>query len=210
MPRLLQDVGWIARPLPWLERCRARYGDVFTLNIAQEGAWVMLSHPDHVKQVFTGDPAVFHAGEANIVLRPVLGPSSVLLLDDAEHMAQRRLMLPSFHGERMQRYEALMTEVATEEVSRWPAGEPFTLLPRMQSVTLEVIMRAVFGFREPDRLAELRAPAADARLDHADAADGHDGRARPRAGGVGRAFPARPRACGRDADRRGPAAPRRR
>jgi cytochrome P450 len=157
MPRLLQDVGWIARPLPWLERCRARYGDVFTLNIAQEGPWVMLSHPDHVKQVFTGDPDVFHAGEANVVLRPVLGPHSVLLLDGAEHMTQRRLMLPSFHGERMQRYESLMTAVAEQEVSQWPAGEPFTLLTRMQSVTLEVIMRAVFGFREPDRLAELRA-----------------------------------------------------
>jgi cytochrome P450 len=157
IPRLLQDVGWIARPLPWLERCRARYGDVFTLRIAQEGAWVMLAHPDHVKQVFTGDPEVFHAGEANVVLRPVLGRHSILLLDDAPHMAQRRLMLPSFHGERMQRYEALMTAVAEEEVSRWPAGEPFSLLPRMQSVTLEVIMRAVFGFREPDRLVELRA-----------------------------------------------------
>jgi cytochrome P450 family 135 len=157
MPRLLQDVGWIARPLPWLERCRARYGDMFTLNIAQEGAWVMLADPEHVKQVFTGDPEVFHAGEANVVLRPVLGPNSVLLLDDAQHMAQRRLMLPSFHGERMQRYEALMTEVAEEEVSRWPVGEPFSLLPRMQSVTLEVIMRAVFGFREPGRLAEMRA-----------------------------------------------------
>jgi cytochrome P450 len=157
MPRLLQDVGWIARPLPWLERCRARYGDMFTLNIAQEGAWVMLADPDHVKQVFTGDPEVFHAGEANVVLRPVLGPNSVLLLDDAQHMAQRRLMLPSFHGERMQRYESVMTEVAEQEVSRWPTGEAFTLLPRMQSVTLEVIMRAVFGFREFDRLAEMRA-----------------------------------------------------
>ena len=157
MPRLLQDVGWIARPLPWLERCRARYGDVFTLNIAQEGEWVMLSDPEHVKQVFTGEPEVFHAGEANVVLRPVLGPHSVLLLDDAAHIAQRRLMLPSFHGERMQRYEALMTAVAEEEVSRWPVGNPFALLPRMQSVTLEVIMRSVFGFREPDRLAELRA-----------------------------------------------------
>ena len=157
MPRLLQDVGWIARPLPWLERCRARYGDVFTLNIAQEGAWVMLADPDHVKQVFTGDPDVFHAGEGNIVLRPVLGPHSVLLLDGAAHMAQRRLMLPSFHGERMQRYESVMTEVAEQEVARWPVGQPFTLLSRMQSVTLEVIMRAVFGFREPDRLAEMRA-----------------------------------------------------
>ena len=157
MPRLLQGVGWIARPLPWLERCRARYGDVFTLNVAQEGAWVMLSHPDHVKQVFTGDPEVLHAGEANIVLRPVLGANSVLLLDDAEHMAQRRLMLPSFHGERMQRYEELMTAVAEEEIGRWPSGQPFALWPRMQAVTLEVIMRAVFGVREADRLAELRA-----------------------------------------------------
>ena len=157
MPRLMQDVGWIARPLPWLERCRARYGDMFTLNIAQEGPWVMLADPDHVKQVFTGDPEVFHAGEANVVLRPVLGRNSVLLLDDAEHMAQRRLMLPAFHGERMQRYESLITAVAAEEIGRWPAGEPFALLPRMQSVTLEVIMRAVFGFREPERLAELRA-----------------------------------------------------
>ena len=157
MPRLLQSVGWIARPLPWLERCRARYGDVFTLRIAQEGSWVLLGHPDHVKQVFTGDPEVLHAGEANIVLRPVLGRNSVLLLDDAEHMAQRRLMLPSFHGERMQRYEALMTAVAEREVSGWPTGQPFALWPRMQAVTLEVIMRAVFGVREADRLAELRA-----------------------------------------------------
>ena len=107
--------------------------------------------------VFTGDPEVLHAGEANIVLRPVLGRNSVLLLDDAEHMAQRRLMLPSFHGERMQRYEALMTAVAEREVSRWPTGQPFALWPRMQAVTLEVIMRAVFGVREADRLAELRA-----------------------------------------------------
>jgi cytochrome P450 family 135 len=157
LPRLIQDVGWIARPLPWLQRCHARYGDMFTLNIAQEGEWVMLAHPDHVKQVFTGDPAVFHAGEGNVVLRPVLGPNSVLLLDDAPHIAQRRLMLPSFHGERMQRYESAMTAVAEEEVRRWPTGEPFPLLPRMQSVTLEVIMRAVFGFRDRDRLADLRA-----------------------------------------------------
>ncbi len=171
MPRLLQDVGWIARPLPWLERCRARYGDVFTLNIAQEGAWVMLGDPDHVKQVFTGDPAVFHAGEANVVLRPVLGPNSVLLLDDAEHMAQRRLMLPSFHGERMQRYEALMTEVATEEVSRWPVGEPFSLLPA-DAVGHPRSDHAcgvrLPGARPAGRAA--RAPRAHARLDHPDAA----------------------------------------
>ena len=130
LPRLVQNVGWIARPLPWLERCRARYGDVFTVNIAQEGAWVMLAHPDHVKQVFTGDPEVFHAGEANVVLRPVLGENSVLVLDDAQHMAQRRLMLPSFHGERMQRYESVMltpgrgTEVVMDSPLRAERSSP--------------------------------------------------------------------------------------
>ena len=88
-PRALQTIGWVARTGPFLERCRQRYGDIFTLRIAHEGTWVMLSGPEHVRQVFTGDPSVFHAGEGNVVLRPVLGHHSVLLLDEAPHMAAR-------------------------------------------------------------------------------------------------------------------------
>ena len=80
--------------MPFMERCQARYGDIFTLKIAHEGKWVLLAHPDMVKQVFTGDPAVFHAGEGNIVLRPLVGSNSVLQLDDGAHMAQRKLLLP--------------------------------------------------------------------------------------------------------------------
>ncbi len=156
-PRAVQTVQWMTRPLPLMERCRARYGDVFSLRIAHEGTWVFLCHPDAVKQVFTGDPHVLHAGEANAVLLPIVGPSSVLLLDDEQHMAQRKLMLPSFHGERMERYGDLMRSIAEREVSGWPAGEPLRLWPRMQAVTLEVIMRAVFGVREADRLDRLRA-----------------------------------------------------
>jgi cytochrome P450 len=128
---------------------------MFTLKIANEGTWVFLSHPDAVKQVFTGDPRLLHAGEANVVLLPVLGSHSVLLLDDDAHMAQRKLMLPPFHGERMRGYEQTMSEVAAREVERWPAGEPLSAWPTMQAITLEVIMRTVFGVRETDRLERL-------------------------------------------------------
>jgi cytochrome P450 len=156
MPRAAQTIGWIARTGPFLERCHQRHGDVFSVRIAQEGTWVMLANPDHVRQVFTGDPKVFHAGEANAILRPVVGDNSVLLLDEQQHMAQRKLLLPPFHGERMQRYGELMREVAEQEIASWPHGEPLQLWPRMQAVTLEVIMRAVFGMEEGARLDELR------------------------------------------------------
>jgi cytochrome P450 family 135 len=155
-PRALNTFGWMFRPGPFMERCQARYGDVFTLRVIHEGTWVFLADPDAVKQVFTGDPRLLHAGEANVVLRPVLGESSVLLLDEPEHMRQRKLMLPPFHGERMQRYSELMNEIAEREIRSWPVGDPLQILPRMQAVTLEVIMRAVFGLEEGERLERLR------------------------------------------------------
>ena len=155
-PRPVQTLAWITRPGPFMERCRQRYGDMFTLRIAHEGTWVFLADPEAVKQVFTGDPNLLRAGEANAVLRPILGAHSVLLLDEPEHMVQRKLMLPSFHGERMQRYGELMSAVAEREIATWPLHEPLRLWPRMQAVTLEVIMRAVFGVREADRLEHLR------------------------------------------------------
>jgi cytochrome P450 family 135 len=155
-PRAVQTLGWVLRPRPFMERCRDRYGDTFTLRIAHEGTWVFLSDPDSIRQVFTGDPKVFHAGEGNRVLKPVLGPHSVLLLDEREHMAQRKLMLPSFHGERMQRYGELMTQITESELERWPVGEPFPLQPRTQAITLEVIMRAVFGIEDGELLDVMR------------------------------------------------------
>ena len=146
---------WIARPAAFLEEAARRYGDMFTLRIANEGTWVFISHPDAVKQVFTGDPRLLHAGEANIVLLPVLGSHSVLLLDDDAHMAQRKLMLPPFHGERMRGYEETMADAAARELDRWPAGEPLPAWPTMQAITLEVIMRTVFGVRDAPRLERL-------------------------------------------------------
>jgi cytochrome P450 family 135 len=147
---------WWRRPLDVLELCHARYGDMFTYRFAHEGTWVFVSDPEAVKQVFTGDPRLLHAGEANIVLLPVLGQQSVLLLDEPAHMAQRKLMLPSFHGERMQRYGELMSGVAAEEIERWPSDRRLKVRPRMQAVTLEVILRAVFGIAEGERQTRLR------------------------------------------------------
>jgi cytochrome P450 family 135 len=155
-PRWLQTLEWLPQAGPMLERAQKRYGDAFTLKIAYEGTWVMFSHPDAVKQIFTGDPRVFHAGEGNHILRPFLGASSVLVLDEAEHMHTRKLLLPPFHGERMLRYARVIGDIARAEIERWPRGEPMELGPRMQALTLEVIMRAIFGVEDAERLTQLR------------------------------------------------------
>jgi len=147
---------WWRRPLEVLERGRERYGDVFTLRVAHEDTWVLLSDPEHVKRVFTGDPRLLHAGEANTILLPVVGDQSVLLLDEPAHMRERKLMLPPFHGKRMQRYGELMAEIATNEIDRWPQDRKLRVRPRMQAVTLEVILRAVFGVADNERLRRFR------------------------------------------------------
>ncbi|MDX6602651.1 MAG: cytochrome family, partial [Solirubrobacterales bacterium] len=161
MPRAFQTLRWGARPMRFMRDCHERYGDVFTVRIAQEGTWVLLANPDDVKQVFTGDPAVFHAGEANTILLPLVGDHSVLLLDDDSHMRQRKLLLPPFHGKRMARYGQLMRDVAVAEIERWPKGTPFQLQPRMQAVTLEIIIQAVLGVRDGARLDEVRTTLQD-------------------------------------------------
>jgi cytochrome P450 len=156
LPRAVQTAIWARRAQWLLKECQARYGDMFTLRIAYEGTWVVLADPAAVKQVFTGDPRVFHAGEGNHILLPVLGGNSVLLLDEAAHMEQRKLLLPPFHGERMQRYGESMSEIAAAEIERWPEGVAYRLRPRMQALTLEIILRTVFGLGEGERLATLR------------------------------------------------------
>jgi len=155
-PLALQTLGWIARPGPFMERCRDRYGDAFTLRILNEGTWVMLSDPAAIKQVFTGDPKLLHAGEANGILRPILGPNSVLLLDDRPHMTQRKLLLPPFHGERMKAYGALMEAAAEAEIASWPAGRVVATRPAMQRITLEIVMRAIFGVNDAGGMDRLR------------------------------------------------------
>ena len=155
LPRPVQTAIWSRQARRFLYSCQDRYGDAFTLKILRE-TWVVFAAPEAVKQVFTGDPEVFHAGEGNELLEPLLGRHSLLVLDEGAHMSQRKLLLPPFHGRRMQTYEAAMTEIAEREIDAWPSGEPYALRPRMQALTLEIILRTVFGAREGEGLAELR------------------------------------------------------
>jgi cytochrome P450 len=155
-PRLLQSRRWSREPLPFLEQCRERYGATFTLRLRHLGTWVLLADPEDVKRVFSAGAGDLGVGVPNLALRPVLGAHSVMLSEEPEHMARRKLMLPRFHGERMREDAEVMTELAHREVRGWPVGEPFQLWPRMQALTQEVVMRAVFGDDE-GRLDRLRA-----------------------------------------------------
>ena len=147
-PRYAQALQWVMRPQEFVVRQRERFGDVFTLEFIDGQPLVVLSDPEDVRTVFTGSAEVMHAGEANKLLAPILGSRSILLLDEAEHLRHRRLLLPPFHGERMLRYEQIMAEATRRELATWQEGETIEMLPRMQAITLEVIMRAVFGIED--------------------------------------------------------------
>ena len=120
----------------------------------------MVFDPEVVKQVFRAPPDRLRAGEANALLGPVLGQRSVLLLDGAEHLRHRKLMLPPFHGRGMRAYEQVMREATDREIDGWPVSEPFPLMPSMQALTLDVITRAVFGVEEGERAGRAQAPPA--------------------------------------------------
>jgi cytochrome P450 len=152
-PAWLQAVRYARNPLGFFADEQRRHGDIFSVRFPFFGRIVYVARPDLVKAVFTGSPADFHAGEANAtVLEPALGPNSVLTLDDEPHMRQRKLLLPPFHGERVRRYEGLIVAMTRREMERWPRGEPFAMRPHTQRITLAVIMRAVFGVHDEDRL----------------------------------------------------------
>jgi cytochrome P450 len=151
----LQLLGTWTRPTATLERLR-RYGPRVTVRLPFQPPFVILSDPADVKEVFAAAPEVLHPGEGAWVLEPIIGRNSVILLDEDAHLAQRRLLLPAFHGERMQRLVGVMTELTEREVERWPAGEPLALHPRLQHLTLEIILRAVFGLERGPQLDGLR------------------------------------------------------
>jgi len=155
MPSALQMAGFWTRPLAFLERCRDRYGKRFTIRLPATPPFVMVSDPDEVKQVFTAPPDVLRPGQGARVLEPLVGRNSVLLLDEDAHMEQRKLMLPAFHGERMELLTGLMEEVTAEELAAIPRDEPLALHPRAQELTLKIILRAVFGLDPGPRFDAL-------------------------------------------------------
>ncbi len=156
MPPLLQALRWLRWPIPFMEECGATYGDAFTLRIPGRPPMVFMSHPDAIRDIFTGNEEELRAGEANVVLEPLLGRQSLLLLDGSEHLHERRLMQPPFHGERMQAYGEAMARITDGVVDLWPVGRPFPVHAEMQKITLEVILRTVFGMDEGPALVDLR------------------------------------------------------
>ena len=153
---------WVQTPLlwlgmqPYLDACHRRYGRTFRVRAAPFGDVVHVTDPADVKAVFAGDPTVYHAGESNALLGDLVGPGSVLLLDEAPHRCRRAVMTPPFHGKAVRRQAEVMAEVAAAEAGSWPIARPFPLRPRMQALTLEVILRTVIGVHDSNRLAALR------------------------------------------------------
>jgi cytochrome P450 len=160
-PSIVQTAGWWSRPLAFHETCRARYGKRYTVRLFGTPPFVIHSDPEHIREIFTAPPDVLHPGEGAQILAPVVGTQSVILLDEAAHLGQRRLMLPAFHGEKMQRLSDLVTEVTAREVASWPTGSAIELHGRLQGLTLEVILRAVFGLGPGPQLDDLRARLTD-------------------------------------------------
>ncbi|MCW3040787.1 MAG: cytochrome [Solirubrobacterales bacterium] len=157
LPAALQTARWVAQPVPFFERCRARYGGRFTLRLLFGPPIVNLTDPGEVKAMFAAPPEVLAPGVGGRVLEPLVGARSVLVLDGQDHLRQRKLMLPAFHGERMTALAGLLEDVTAREIAAWPRGEPVELHPRLQALTLEVILRAVFGLEPGGRLDALRA-----------------------------------------------------
>jgi cytochrome P450 len=150
----VQMLRWVRDPFAFLEEGQARYGDAFTLRLP---LWpvVILADPRAVKDAFGLGPDQAHAGKANFILKPLLGEHSLLLLDGAEHIRQRKMMLPAFHGERMHAYGSTMLEMAHDSIDRLPVGATFSLQRAMQGVTLQVILRTVFGLEQGPRFTDL-------------------------------------------------------
>jgi len=165
-PRDTEAVARINAPAAWqtllygldpeglFSKAHRRFGDVFEMRVFRE-SWIVLGHPDTVKAVFSHGPAKVNSGEANQALRPLVGTRNVLLLDGEEHLQRRKMVLPPFHGERMRAYESLIRRAITGEIWTWPRGEVFAVLPRMQSVTFSVILRAVFGLEDGERMSRF-------------------------------------------------------
>ncbi len=147
---------------PYLKQ---KYGDTFTVRLAPGGRpLVFFTRPEHAKEIFAGDPEIFHAGKGNAILGPIMGEHSLLLQDSLEHKRARKLLMPAFNGHALRDYQSMITELAAAEVGRWQSGTEFRSLDRMNALTLEVILRVVYGVSDETRLAALR-PRINATVD---------------------------------------------
>jgi cytochrome P450 len=157
LPALLQSMLLMRFRHQYIPALHRRYGDVFTIRVVPKASpMVLFTRPEHAKEIFAGNPEVFHAGKGNAILGPIMGEHSLLLQDSTAHRRARKLLMPAFNGASLRRYQSVVTTLAKQEVSGWASGSPFRSLDRMNALTLEVIMQVVFGVTDERRLAELR------------------------------------------------------
>jgi cytochrome P450 len=155
-PAFLQTLAWALAPTWVMDRCARALGESFTLTFSPSGMkLVLISDPQDVKALFTAPPEIAPSGTGNSPIRPVMGERSVLVLTGPEHLRQRKLLLPPFHGERMREYEQTIVDATRADMAGWPLGEPMRLQERTRAITLEVILRAVFGV-EAERMDSMR------------------------------------------------------
>ncbi|QRP50019.1 cytochrome P450 [Amycolatopsis sp. FDAARGOS 1241] len=156
LPVFAQTVLFGAFRHKFLPLLRRRYGDLVRLRIYPERNVVLVGDVELIREVFSGPVETFHAGEGNVVLKPIMGEHSVLLTDEQEHLRTRKLLMPAFHGAALRGYRAMVTDLTRAELDSWQADRPFRVHERMQALTLEIILRVVFGVGEGPRLEELR------------------------------------------------------
>ena len=156
IPPLLQALHLWLRPTRFLDDCYDRFGDCFTIRIPGFPPQVIFCDPDAVKEIFAGDGDQLCAGRANLVLKPVLGDHSLLVLDGPQHLRERRMMQPPFHGERMKAYFETIRSITSRAIDGWPVGRPFRIHPETQAITLDVIISTVFGMEEGADFTKLR------------------------------------------------------
>ncbi len=155
-PGVVQTLGWMYRPISLLERCRERYGPIFTLRLGPERNVVLVAEPDAARDVLSGDPDVYRAGDANGILRPVVGPSSLLVLDGARHLRHRRTLLPAFGAEHGRAFADRVAGITRERMSRWRPGETLELQAEMEAISFEVILQVAFGAEDRERGRRFR------------------------------------------------------
>ena len=154
LPATLQTLNVIARPIPWIERCRDRFGPVYTLRDRLLGTMVYIGDPDLIQDIFRADSDHFVCGTEPRMA--ALFGESLLMLGGADHLQRRRFLTPAFHGESIKRYTDLMAEVTEREIGGWPVGKPFALYPKLSVIGMDIILRTLFGEREPEKRDELR------------------------------------------------------
>ncbi len=156
-PALWQMIQWIARPLSYMDNCAQQYGDIFTVPMGKNFARVIfVSNPQALQQILTSDAKEFDTpGEHNAIFEPLLGKQSVIAASGDRHRRQRQLMIPPFHGDRMKAYGQLIADVTDQVINQWQIGKPFSVRSSMQTISLRVILRAVFGLNEGVRYRQL-------------------------------------------------------